>query len=222
MNVELYKRLLIFIFLSFFLVPVRAQVWKFGISANPQISWLLADVKTIKSDGAGLGIRAGLVADKYFAKNYAISTGVAISSFGGRLYYQDSLYYQVHEDQVFIPAKSSIKYNLQYVEVPLTLKLKTNEIGYVTYFADLGFTGQVLIKAKGSDSSKALEDDNIYNELRLFNMGYNFGGGIEYSLGGSAALLIGAKWINGFLDITSRKDEKITTGILQLRVGFMF
>lgn len=222
MNLKILKIPVISILFIAFFFPAKAQVWKFGISANPQVSWLFPDVKTIKTDGAGFGIRAGLIADKYFAKNYAISTGVAISSFGGRLHYRDSLFYQVHEDEVFIPSGSSIKYSLQYVEVPLTLKLKTNEIGYITYFADLGFTGQVLIKAKGNDSSKALEEDNIYDELRLFNLGYNFGAGIEYSLGGDAALLIGAKWINGFTDITSRKNEKVTTGILQLRVGFMF
>ena len=117
---------------------------------------------------------------------------------------------------------SKLKYNLQYIEVPLGLKFKTNEIGYTTFYANLGFSFQVNIKATGKDSYKVIENENIKDEIRLLNMGYYFGAGIEYSLGGNTALIAGINWTNGFIDITSGNPGKITLGILQLRAGIIF
>jgi len=42
-------------------------------------------------------------------------------------------------NNVFIPRNIDQSYNLKYVEIPLSLKLRTNEIGYLTYYGNFGF-----------------------------------------------------------------------------------
>jgi len=104
------------------------------------------------------------------------------------------------------------------------LKFKTKEIGYLTYFAHLGLTTQMNIKATGtsSDANSSLADDNISDEINFFNLGYHIGAGAEYSIGGNTALVFGLMYTNGFTDITSSSDDKITTAGIALRLGILF
>lgn len=218
------KRTILFvIFLMLGIGALHAQGIRFGIIANPEVSWMGADIKSIDNSGTRLGFNAGMTMENYFADNYAFVTGISICGEGGKLTYsQDSLVYSVHGNQISIPEGSKVSYKLQYVEIPIGLKFKSNEIGYVTFFAKLGFTGQINIKASATDSQKNLEDDNISDEINLFNLGYHFGGGIEYSLGANTALVAGITYTNGFLDITTRSKDKVTLNKVALHLGVMF
>ena len=53
-------------------------------------------------------------------------------------------------------------------------------------------------------------------------MSYFIGAGIEYSLGGNTALILGLYYQNGFWDITKTKDYKVTIGSVSLRLGVRF
>ncbi len=217
------RTILLVVFLIIGAGAMLAQGVRFGIIASPEISWMGADIKSIDNSGTRLGFNAGMTMENYFAENYAFVTGISICGEGGKLTYtQDSLAYNVHNDQIRIPAGSKVSYKLQYVEIPVGLKFKSNEIGYVTFFAKLGFTGQVNIKARATDSHKNLENDNISEEINLFNLGYHFGGGIEYSLGANTALVAGITYTNGFLDVTSRSKDKVTLNKVALHLGIMF
>jgi hypothetical protein len=200
------------------------QKLRFSVFANPCINWLSSDVKTIKGDGAAFGFDAGLTMDKFFASNYAFSTGVSIGSLGGNLRYGNSTSFRTPLGDTAIPAGSSVKFKLQYITIPLGLKFKTNEIGYFTYFAHLGFTLQANIKATGTTSGSVhvLDNDNIGEEINFLNLGYHIGAGTEYSLGGNTALIIGITYTNGFIDITQNSDDKITTSSFAIRLGVLF
>ena len=218
------KRTVLFVvFLMLGIGVLKSQGIRFGIIANPEVSWMGADIKSIENSGTRLGFNVGMTMENYFAENYAFVTGISICGQGGKLSYtEDSLVYMVHSDQISIPAGSKVDYKLQYVEIPVGLKFKSNEIGYVTFFAKLGFTGQFNIKARATDSQKNLEDDNISEEINLLNLGYHFGGGIEYSLGANTALVVGITYTNGFLDVTSRSKDKVTLNKVSLHLGVMF
>jgi len=200
------------------------QKIRFSVFVNPCINWLSSDVKTIKSDGAAFGFDAGLTLDKFFAENYAFSTGISIGSLGGNLRYDNKTIFRTSIGDTTVPAGSSVKYKLQYITIPVGLKFKTNQIGYFTYFAHLGFTLQANIKATGtsSDASRALDDDNISEEIGFFNLGYHIGAGAEYSIGGNTALIFGVTYTNGFVDITRNPDDKITTSSFAIRLGVLF
>jgi opacity protein-like surface antigen len=76
------------------------------------------------------------------------------------------------------------------------------------------------IKATGISGN--LLNDNISDEINLFNMGYHFGAGAEYSLGGNTAVVFGITYSNGFSDITKNTNDKITTSSFAIRLGLLF
>jgi hypothetical protein len=221
----------IFILVLALLVCMEApaqQKLRFSIFANPCFNWLQSDLKTVQSGSISLGFDAGLTVDKFFADYYAISSGVSIGSAGGNLKYTGPtagfFNFKSHGKTIKVPNNTTIKFKLQYITIPIGLKFKTKEIGYLTYFAHLGLTTQMNIKAIGtsSDANSSLADDNISDEINFFNLGYHIGAGAEYSIGGNTALVFGLTYTNGFVDITSSSGDKITTASIALRLGILF
>jgi len=121
---------------------------------------------------------------------------------------------------------STIVYRIQYLAFPVGLKLQTNQIGYLKFFSDLGLVPKVVINRKVDIPSANISKQNASNELRMFNMSYHITGGIEYSLGGSTALLFGIDFDNNFLDITKdinkQPKNKVSQKILSFRFGVNF
>ena len=64
----------------------------------------------------------------------------------------------------------------------------------------------------------------LSQEVNFFDMGYNIGGGVEYSIGGSTYLTMGLLYNNGFLDITHNRtiDDKATLSRLAIQLGIIF
>ncbi|MBN2486689.1 MAG: PorT family protein [Bacteroidales bacterium] len=205
------------------LVPINAQKKvKFGVIVEPKISWLLPESKKASPEGVFWGFGGGLEIDRYFAKNYAFSTGLSLGSQGGKLSYADTIVITTQDDEVLVPKGTTIEYNLQYLTIPVGLKLRSNQIGYSTFFANLGLTGQINMKSKASsNNTNGLAGDVMKDEINLFNLGYHFGGGIEYSLGEDTALLAGIMYQNGFVDVTQLKP-KTPSRVVSLRIGIMF
>jgi len=206
-----------FLFISF---SVKGQQLRLGVSVDPQVSWMKTDVKTVGANGGRLGVNFGLVVEKYFAANYAFATGISISSSGGKLLYKTSGKFNFKDTTLSYPANTGITYKLQYLTIPFSVKLKTNRIGYLSYYAVLGLTAQINIKANAD--VRDISDDDIGEDINLFNLGYHFGGGVEYALGGNTSLFAGIIYTNGFSDITSSSNDKVTLNNFALKLGIMF
>jgi hypothetical protein len=121
-----------------------------------------------------------------------------------------------------IPAGSTVAYNLSYLTIPVGLKLKTNEIGYFTYFAELGFAQEINIGSRANSSGSDLNKTNVPKETNLLNMSYFFGGGVEYNIGGSTSLVAGIFYNNGFVDVLSNNHHKAVLSYLSFRAGVLF
>ncbi len=125
------------------------------------MGWISTDSKTLDSDGSRLGFRFGLLADVQLGSNanYFFSTGLFLNNVGAKTKFSlgDSL------NTVF---KSEVKY--QYVELPVTIKLKTNEIGYMTYFGQhrIRCVG-VRVAAKSKTEGGDFEDATMVRILRV-------------------------------------------------------
>ena len=78
------------------------------------------------------------------------------------------------------------------------------------------------IRSRASDSDKILSKTSISEETDLFNMNYFIEGGLEYSLGGSTAIVAGIGYNSGFIDVTSRAADKINTNSFSLVIGILF
>lgn len=211
-----------------------------GIEVSPVLSWMTPDIAdNIDNEGVKLGFNFGIVGDYNFSDNFAFSTGIMVNSFGGKLKYSDS----IPEFKVDLGTRDStysflegaiVDYKLQYIEIPISLKGKTNEIGYMTYFMKAGINPMFRWKAKGDVSQGNISDKSIKYEVKSFYFAFNVGAGFEYSFGGNTKLLLEFVYTNGLSDITNTKvhnkklsetsdeSEKIILSNIALRVGILF
>lgn len=216
------KKCILIVFCIIYTSYIFSQEVRIGIFAEPKINWLTPDVKNINSDGSTMGFNIGLMVDKYFTKNYAFATGLSINNTGGKLVYTESIELATTNAVETIDPNTSVRFKLQYVTIPLGLKLKTNPMGYLSFTSNIGATPQINIKAKAESEENDIQDENISEEINIFNLGYHIGGGIEYSIGGNSAISVSIIYTNGFLDITAREEDKINLSNVALKIGVIF
>jgi len=218
------------LFIFFIIVAIansNAQSTRFGIFINPLISWIKTDVSRIESDGDRLGINFGLTIDHFFAEHYAFSSGISIRNMGGVLMYTEGkdVFRCSNSEITSLPINTSVKYKLQYLHIPLSLKLKTTEIGYITYYAHLGIDPMINIKANADIKSLDAKNIGVGREINAFYIGYHIGAGLEYKIIGSTSFTTGITYINGFTDITSNHSNTTERAVMhnfELHFGIIF
>jgi hypothetical protein len=199
---------------------------KLGFHADPVISWFSTNIKNVKNDGARPGLNFGMTVNKFFSPNYSFSTGINIISAGGRLVSSDTVIMDfTNFDSEVLPGEPVI-YKIQYVSIPLGIKMQSNEIGYISFFTDLGVDPKIVIGGKTDIPSLGIEGENAADELKTFNLSYHVTAGINYSLGGTTAMVFGLSYDNNFADITAdtgdQPYDKTTHKILSFRIGVIF
>jgi hypothetical protein len=198
----------------------------FGVHADPVISWFSSDIKELRNDGARAGFNFGLTFNKYFTPNYSFSTGISIINAGGTLTSSQATTLEFTNFTSNVAAGDQVIYKIQYLAIPLGLKLQTNQIGYLTFFTDLGLDPKIVIGSKCDIPSISIKAENAANEINSFNLSYHITAGVEYSLGGTTALVLGLNFDNNFLDITTdnvnQLKDKIGHKLLSFRIGVNF
>lgn len=207
-------------------VTTRAQNIKFGVFADPLISWFSSDTKETVNDGARAGFNFGFTFNKYFSDNYSFSTGISIMNAGGRLANADTIELVFNNFNTEVPSGKPVIYRIQYLCVPLGLKFETNQIGYLRFFTDIGIDPKLVIGGKADIVSAGIKGESALNELRTFNLAYHIMAGVGYSLGGNTELVLGLGFENNFVDITKdinlQPDDRISQNILRFRFGVNF
>lgn len=211
---------------------VRRKV-RIGLQISPEMTWFKAQDKEITSDGARPGFSFGPMVDFRFGNNYAIGTGINIVNAQGRLFYEtDSTKFNSFKDDTYY-RHTLATYRVRYVEIPVLLRLSTNEIGYMTYFAHFGFMPGFKIGAKGSvvdDPSSppdgpAKVDEDLGKDVTFPNMSLAVGIGLAYSLTQTTSLYVSAGFVNGFIDVTDNPKGYKSKAVLNrvpLTVGIWF
>jgi hypothetical protein len=197
------------------------QKISFGIHADPLAGWFTSDNKDVMNEGVRPGFSFGLTFNKYFKENYAFSTGINLITAGGSLVCNDTIIMDLNNPTTVLPG-NAVSYSIKYLSVPIGLKLKSNQIGYVTFFTDLGLDPKFVLGGKVAIPSLNIEKENASNELSDFNMGYHVTAGIEYSLGGTTALVLGLNFDSNFIDITKENGSQPIDKILHKMLGFRF
>ncbi|MBS3771155.1 MAG: porin family protein [Bacteroidales bacterium] len=197
-----------------------SQGISFTVFAEPQLGWLSPNTKKVEAAGPMIGFNGGMNFDNYFAQNYAFSTGASINNVNGKIKYKEPASLKGLDSTYTINTNDVVEYHTQYINIPIGLKFKTIEIGYTRFYAHLGMDANINIKAKANIPRE--ENIDATKEIHWYNLGYYIGGGVEYSLGGTTAIVAGLTYKNGFLDITEAEDNKITTGNISLRMGILF
>jgi hypothetical protein len=215
----------------FFFIPFISngqQRIGFGLHADPVISWFSSDNKEIRNVGAKAGFNFGLTFNSYFTQNYSFSIGISLLNAGGRLAGKDTteMKFTNLTSSVFVLPDKPVTYKIQYLAIPFGLKFQTNQIGYLTFYSDLGLDPKVVVGGKADIPSLNISNENAISELRMFNLSYHITAGIEYSMGGTTAMVLGLNFDNNFLDITKdngdQPTDKISHKILSFRIGVNF
>jgi len=213
-------------FLLLLAVPVTLagqSTVRLGINIDPVATWLAPKTAQMSRDGMRLGIQGGMIVEYYFHPNYAFATGINISVMGGNLIYDNSVELITGQDErVTISPGTSVAYNITYITVPLSLKMKTNEIGYFTYFAQIGVTPMVNSGSWANSTDQKITKDFIGKEINFFGFDYLLGAGIEYGIGGQTALTTGLFFHNGLSDVLSKDSYKAVISNLSVRLGVIF
>jgi len=221
-------------FITFLAFVFQAQAQndiRFGFQASPNLTWINSNDNTINREGSNIGLRLGVMGEYYFAERYAITGGLGFAfgqggglkhDIGGNFFKESELSNpNLNTGQKPLPDGVILGYKIQYIEIPIGLKMRTDEIGYFRYFAEipvftLGFKAQSRGTIEGTDmaGNKIDEDDlDISKDVNPLNISWGLGGGIEYSFTSSAVLVAGLYYNNSFIDITDNDANKATTFI---------
>lgn len=213
--------MLIAVFFSLFAVAQKVRI---GLSASPMLTWTKPD-KAFDKGKIRAGFEYGLITD--FALNdegnYSISTGVYMSLAGGN---------------IEGPLNTSAKIKLQYLSLPLLLKLKTDK--FSDKYAVYGTFGTLssfrikssadveagVLKYEGVNISKKVysEDNPTSIKSNFFNVSLQVGAGLEYYITERTSFVTGIFFNHGFIPVVKEdvSGSRAVLNNLGLRLGIMF
>jgi hypothetical protein len=204
------------------LADAQTQKRHFSVFADPQLSWFKSDTKRFQPNGTVVGFNIGFTAEKYFADRYAILTGLSINNLGGNLKYKVQGELETRDAKYTIDSGSTVKLKAQYVTIPLGLKFKTNEIGYFTYFAQVGLSGSIRLNGYAWEDKNNIDKETATQQFRFAFFSYHIGAGAEYSLGASSSIQTGIVYTNGITEAYKAGFGKVSFGSLSLRIAIVF
>jgi hypothetical protein len=216
------KRIVVAALALISVTSLYGQRMRFSVHADPQFAWFSSDEDHVTPDGSIFHLQAGLEMDRFFDDHYAFSLGLGINNMGGRLLYSDSTTFVTGSDTLDAVPGQVLKQRLQYIDIPIGLKLKTEELGYITIFFQAGFNPMININALATSEDETFDRENIRKNTNVFNLGYHVGAGVEYRLGGSTALIGGLRWSSGLTDVTGNDGAKITMNAISIHLGIQF
>ncbi len=206
-----------------------------GVKLSPGISWLKVNSQSFNSDGNSLKFSWGLVSDFQFAEKYYFSTGFNVISMGGKMKYNDFL--KFGNDTIGSFCEIRKDFSIKYVEIPISLKMKTRQFGDFTYFGQIGLGLGMRISAysdddfyiNGSNTALSTTDNKIEDQVNFLRLSMILSAGVEYNLGGSTSLFGAFTFNNGFTNVFDYKNNippyqsaDAINNSLELSVGLIF
>jgi opacity protein-like surface antigen len=185
-----------------------------GFTTSPIFGWLTipsGQTPEIEPNGMRSGFAYGVLADIPFSENYYFSTALTVSTLNAKT------------SQAGI---NTSVYKLQYLELPLTLKLKSNEIENRKFYGQFGLNTGINIGSKQDImySNSATPDEknkDVSDQINTFRGGLLLGGGAEWKVGENMSVLTGLSYSNGFSDVFDG-EAKAKNSYIALNLGIFF
>lgn len=197
---------------------------RLGIKLAPTFgnSRVLLDdpANTVENDGSAFRLSIGLIADRKFGNGYIFSSG---------------LIYMPKEVSIAASGTGSNVFNaipetykLQYLQIPSTVKLFTNEIqpDLKIYF-QLGMALEIKVY---EEAETGLGEPEVIAQFQPFNIPVILGTGIEYTAGVNTTVFAGVSYQRGLTNIVEStntnyefaEELSIRTTLLSIDVGVKF
>jgi opacity protein-like surface antigen len=235
--------------LTIFSISSHAQDdrdFRIGFKIIPGFNWTKAISNDVQKDGTGIGFSFGLMSDIRLAENYFFSPELNITTMSNSMKLKsDSIYTLPNTGSSQDYNKISYKYNLKYIEIPLTFKFRTKESNGMRYWGQFGVAPGFLIgnnvtvlasPANTGTKNYPTEEKFIPNDannnyldftrhiddINFLRASMILGAGIEYNLSGNTSFYAGIRFNNGFTDILDDKKSKVINNVMGLELGFFF
>lgn len=195
-----------------------------SFTGSPSINWMSTNNRIAEREKMFMGYDFGINGDVYFSdsERYSLLTGVQIINTGGEISYRTTDPFQF--SGATLPPLAKIKYMLRYLEIPLAIKLKTDQFRRIRYWGQFGLSGMLNIGAKGDSNDGTFVKTNINDEINLFNVSMDVGAGFDFDLGGNNSVTAGLIFQNGLVDVTTDNafTDKTIVNSLKVRIGVIF
>lgn len=235
------KKIIVLLLLSFVMLfqfaDAQVKPFRFGLKVAPNVGWISPDSDEYERDGSVAGFSWGFISDFAITENYYVGTGFNINYLNGKYSYP-------HKETVTEPDSMDYtgtmtrKTKLRYIDLPVTLKMKTNKFDQLQVYGQIGFSLGFNIKAKAEDNFSYRVGDEYFSEdqehditeeISLIKGSLVLGGGIEYYLDNSTSIVVGITYSNGISNIlkdynTANPDikQKATAHFIELTLGVIF
>lgn len=185
---------------------------KLGLKVAPVASSNRAtnDAQDVESDGSKMKVSIGLIVDKPLTETYYFSTGL--------VYIPKRVAFRFSD-----PTIEDEEYNLQYLQIPLSLKLFTNEIAPdIKMFFQVGAGLEFKVYEEKQDP-----DYFIVNEFNAMDLSVILGSGVEYRAGINTTLFGGISYQRGLTNVLGEpavgfEDLQLRSTILSIDLGVKF
>jgi len=194
--------------------------FRLGLTATPTIGWIKPEQG--KTDGVALGFSYGIIGDFNFAPNYSFSTALTITTINGK---STEVNVSPYSAGISDPAAYDLKYKMQYIEIPLTVKLKTIKMDGRRWYGQFGLSNDINISAKQDAVSNGFEvasDQNVYDYSKFYRAGLIIGGGCEFDVAGNTSIVAGITLNNGFTNIVKDNGRSAKSHFFALNFGVFF
>lgn len=181
--------------------------FSFGFKLGPNWGWTGSTTGAAVSEGARTGFDLGVVAEYYFADNYAIVTGVNVGFLGGHYSFQNGRMV-MDADSVAVLQTYPVDrtYKTTLYEIPVMLKMVTNELGnlplraYAQVGGGIGYAQKVKVK-DAIDGAEAPADWGITDkEFSNLRASLKIGAGAQYALDQSTRVFAGIYFSHDFIN----------------------
>ncbi len=237
------KKLTIALILTFIIASqaLQAQIkpFRFGLKVAPNVGWISPDSDGYERDGTVAGFSWGFISDFAITENYFVGTGFNINYLNGKYSYPHLISEPVTDStSIDYTGSMSSKTKLRYIDIPLTLKMKTNKFDQLQAYGQIGFSLGFSVKAKAEEdfsykvegeTMSQSEERDISDEVTIVKGSLVLGGGIEYYLDNSTSILVGVTYFNGFSNILKGSNtadptikQKASPHYIELTLGVIF
>ncbi|RDV14081.1 PorT family protein [Pontibacter diazotrophicus] len=196
--------LLMLFFIAGFSAMAQIEI---GLQVSPTIAgnrFIAEDRYNFEKESNSLRLGVGVIADYFFAQNYAFSTGLMYRSKGAEISYN---YTRQDAGGATVTTSGTDDITLQYIELPVSLKLFTNEVapGTIAYF-QVGGSLNTKVAAQVNDQ-KVINGERATKRFNIFEADVLLGGGAEFQIGQSTKLFGGITYHRGLTDIDDYYED---------------
>ncbi len=176
--------------------------FRLGFKGHPLFATLKPNSDYHSSASTRIGFSYGVMFDYYMQENYAFSSEFAITSMGGKVEYS----------RADTTIASDVR--LRYIEIPLTLKLRSNEIAdNIKIYGRFGVSLAINVKAtaeleylKGNANYANDDIKKAGTYVQPINTSLVIGGGVEYAVGDNLDIIAGITYSGGFMNVMKNKS----------------